>query len=494
MKKIAVIGSGFSGLSAAAFLAQQGHHVSVFEKNSSLGGRARVFTAQGFKFDMGPSWYWMPEIFDRFFKKLGADVNALLELQRLDPAFSAYFGLGDYWEIPDDETKLINLFESTEYGAGQKLENLLERAAFNYHMVMKDVIFKSGEKISEYCDPLLIYHSLKFNIFKSFASHTRSQFSDPRLLRILEFPILFLGGTPQNIPALYTIMNYAGHSLGTWYPTGGLNSLINAMVHVARNLNVQIHENANVTGINIESGTATSLRVDGENIDVDYVVAAADYHHVEQKLLAPEWRRYTPSYWDKRVLAPSCLIFYLGIKGKIGSLRHHTLFFDQNFDRHLDAIYSEARWPANPLFYVCCPSKSDATVAPPDCENLFILVPIAAGLENSHSEHERIFQNITARFAHLTGHDIRPRIVFKRTYSVNEFANDYNAFKGNAYGLANTLKQTALMKPKMKSKKVRNLYFAGQLTVPGPGVPPSLISGEIAANLVKEAIENEITI
>ena len=297
----------------------------------------------------------------------------------------------------------------------------------------------------------------------------------------MEFPVLFLGGTPANTPALYSLMNHAELNLGTWYPMGGMHKIVEGMVALARSLGVEFFTDAPVSRIEVDRGVARGLRANGRFFPAHAIVAGADYHHVEQELLALEFRHYDEKYWNSRVMAPSGLIFYLGVGKRIDNLHHHTLFFDEDFDLHAPELYEQPRWPTRPLFYVSCASKTDPTVAPAGAENLVILIPVAPGLEGDERIADAYFETVIGRLERLIGQQIRGDIFFKRTYTVRDFKEDYNAYKGNAYGLANTLLQTALFKPSLHSRKVKNLYFAGQLTVPGPGVPPSLISGQVAA-------------
>ncbi len=482
MSKIAIIGSGFSGLSAAAYLSKAGHKVHVFEKNDSVGGRARQFkTDSGYVFDMGPSWYWMPDVFESFFKDFGYSVSDFYELKLLNPSFDIVFAGDELMSIPENFDELCLLFESIESGSAAKLKVFMNEAEYKYKVGIQDLVYKPGLSIMEFADMELIKGVFRLQVFSSFSKHVRSLFSDPKLIALLEFPVLFLGARPQDTPALYSLMNYAGLKLGTWYPQGGFGSVIQAMKKVAEINGAVFHFNANVDKINVESSYVNSIEVDGSKIEFDGVIASADYHHVESKLLSPEYRNYVESYWDKRTLAPSCLIFFLGINKKLNSLNHHTLFFDEDLEQHSNEIYTDPQWPHKPLFYVCCPSRSDKEVAPEGHENLFLLMPIAAGLNDTEELREDYFQTMISRLEKHIKDDIVSNIDYKKSYCVNDFISDYNSYKGNAYGLANTLMQTAILKPKIKNKKIENLFYTGQLTVPGPGVPPSIISGKISA-------------
>ena len=493
MAKIAVIGSGFSGLSAAAYLSAAGHKVQVFEKNETPGGRARQLrTANGYVFDMGPSWYWMPDVFERFFNDFGYSVSDFYDLKLLDPCFDIVFGPGEKTSIPADYNALCQLFESIEKGSAAQLEKFMQEAQFKYETGMENLVYKPGLSVIEFADPRVIKGAWRLQVFSSFSKHIRQYFSHPKLIALMEFPVLFLGAMPQETPALYSLMNYAGLKLGTWYPHGGFGEVIKAMVLLAKSHETVFHFQAPVQRIIVENNRASGLLVNGEKIAFDGVIASADYHHVENNLLPPSCRNYDEAYWQKKTFAPSCLIFYIGLNKTINQLQHHTLFFDEDLLQHSKDIYKQAQWPAKPLFYACCPSKSDDTVAPPGHENLFLLMPIAPGLEDNETLREKYFKIMMDRLQKYTGEEnLEAHIDFKKSYCVADFITDYHSYKGNAYGLANTLKQTALLKPKIRNKKIRNLFYAGQLTVPGPGVPPSLISGKIAADQLLKYLKNK---
>lgn len=484
-----IIGSGFSGLSAAAYLAKAGHEVHVFEKNATPGGRARQLNGHGYVFDMGPSWYWMPDVFENFFHDLGYRVEDLYALHRLDPAFEIVFGKNDVMSVPSGREELRALFEQAEPGSAARLDRFLAEARKKYELSMEKLIYQPGLSFREYLSLDVLRKSAGLALFSSFSKHVRSHFSNPRLIALMEFPVLFLGAMPKDTPALYSLMNYAGLSLGTWYPHGGFGKVVEAMVKVAGDLGVRLHFNSPVEQIISGQDEVKAVRVNGEVFYCDGVIAAADYHHVEQELLPETYRNYTPQYWNKRVLAPSSLIFYIGLKKKLSKLRHHTLFFDKDLDEHAQAIYKSPAWPENPLFYVSCTSRTDDGAAPPEHENLFLLIPVAPGLEDDDETRERYFNQVMQRLEMHAGEPIVPFIDYKKSYCVKDFITDYHSFKGNAYGLANTLSQTAVWKPRIANNKLGNLFYAGQLTVPGPGVPPAIISGKISAGLLSNHLK-----
>ncbi len=481
MKKIAVIGSGFAGLTSAIELASLGYKVTVLEKNSTLGGRARKFESNGFTFDMGPSWYWMPDVFDKFFARHEKKVEDYYNLLKLDPGFSVVYGKDNTIDVPASFEELVALFENIEKGSGSRLKKFLKRAAVKYKIGMDSLVYKPSHSIFEFINLKVLIGVLYLDVFSNFRSYVKKYFSDSRLTRLMEFPVLFLGATPQNTPALYSLMNYSAFSQGTYYPMGGFHEIIIGLSKLAKEKGVIINCDSNVEKINVVNGKVENIVVNGEKLLFDGVIASADYHHVEQKLLEKPFRNYTTEYWEKREMSPSSLLFYVGLDKRLNNLQHHNLFFDADFDQHAKEIYDNPKWPKNPLFYLSCPSITDPSLAPKGNENLMFLIPLAPGLEDTNEMREKYFDIVLKRLKDLTGNDIEKNIIFKKSYCVNDFEKDYNSFKGNAYGLANTLRQTAVLKPRMRNKKIKNLYYTGQLTVPGPGVPPSIISGQIAA-------------
>jgi phytoene desaturase len=482
-KKIAIIGSGFSSLAAACYLAKAGNEVTIYEKNETIGGRARQLKKEGFTFDIGPTWYWMPDVFERFFGDFNKKPSDYYELIKLSPAYQVYFGQLDFVTIADNLPEIVAAFESIEKGSGKKLEQFMAEAQSNYNIAIKDLVYRPGESPLE----LVTLETAKKvdQFFSTISKDVRKRFKNTKLVQILEFPVLFLGAKPSDTPSFYSFMNFADFGLGTFHPKNGMYSVILAMEELAKELGVTIQTNATTEKINILNGKATGLVVNNKTIQSDIVLSGADYHHSET-LLDEKYRQYSEKYWSKKTFAPSSLLFYVGFDKKIENVEHHSLFFDVDFDVHAKAIYDNPKWPEEPLFYASFPSKTDENSAPKGKEAGIFLIPIAPGLEDTPELREVYFEKIIIRFEHLTNQNIKNNIIFKESFCVNDFVKDYNSYKGNAYGMANTLLQTAFLRPKLKSKKVTNLYFTGQLTVPGPGVPPALISGKLVSDLIEK--------
>ncbi|MCB0700809.1 MAG: phytoene desaturase [Chitinophagaceae bacterium] len=492
MADVSIIGSGFSGLAAACYAARDGLSVSVFEKNSTVGGRARQFSEGGFIFDMGPSWYWMPDVFERFFNDFGKSTSDYYDLVQLDPGFKVFYKDAESLAIPSSIDELYASFETIEKGSSEQLKRFLKDASYKYDVGMKNLVYKPGLSLTEYMNYDVLKGVLKTHLFKSVKSHVGQYFKEEKIRQLMEFPVLFLGAMANDIPALYTLMNYAALSLGTWYPMGGMYKIVEAMSTLAEELGVNIYTNAPVQHISVKKNYVQGIIVNNELVNTSSVISSGDYHYTEQHLLDASYRNYNEEYWNKKTFAPSCLLYYVGVNKRVKGLDHHNLFFDADFDKHADEIYKVKEWPTDPLFYVCSPSKTDDSVAPNGCENLFILIPIAPGIEDNEEIRERYFPQVISRIEKHTGDSISDNIVYKKSYCIKDFVNDYHAYKGNAYGLANTLMQTAFLKPSLKNKKVKNLVYTGQLTVPGPGVPPSLISGRLAAEQAVKSIKKSV--
>ncbi len=482
-KSISIIGSGFSSLAASCYLAKAGHKVSVFEKNETVGGRARQLKKDGFTFDIGPTWYWMPDVFERFFADFGKKPSDYYSLIKMDPAYQVYFEHGEYVKIPGNLENIYENFEKEESGSSVKLKKFIEKAKDNYDIAIKDLVYRPGVSPIELVTPATALRLGRF--FSNISSEVRKEFKNPKLRQILEFPVLFLGAKPSDTPAFYSFMNYADFGLGTWHPQGGMYKVIEGIKALAESLGVKFHLSSPVEKIITDKGKAKGIISKGKEFHSDIVLSGADYHHSEQ-LLPQKLRQYSESYWDKKTFAPSSLLFYVGFDKKLKDVSHHTLFFDSSFEKHAKDIYDEPNWPDDPLFYASFPSISDDSCAPDNKEAGIFLIPLAPNLKDTPELREHYFKLILDRFEKLTNQKVKNNIIFKESFCVNDFKEAYNSYKGNAYGMANTLFQTAFLRPKIKSKKVDQLYFTGQLTVPGPGVPPSLISGKLAAGLIEK--------
>ena len=479
--KISIIGSGFSSLAASCYLAKMGYDVTIFEKNTTIGGRARQLKKNGFTFDIGPTWYWMPDVFERFFSDFDKYPSDYYQLEKLNPAYSVYFGVDDYITIEDTLEKIITAFEKEEKGSSIKLQKFIDAAKSNYDIAIKDLVYNPGVSPLE----LITFQTAKKinQFFSNIKRDVRKEFKNDRLAKILEFPVLFLGAKPSDTPSFYSFMNYADFGLGTFHPKNGMYEVILAIAALAKELGVTIKTDSPIEKIIIESGQAKGIISKGETILSDIVLSGADYHHTET-LIDKTYRQYSENYWSKKTFAPSSLLFYVGFDKKLINVNHHTLFFDVDFDIHAEAIYDNPKWPENPLFYASFPSKTDKNSAPEGQEAGIFLIPLAPGLEDTQELRDAYFEKLMTGFETLTPQKIKNHIIFKESFCINDFVKDYNSYKGNAYGMANTLTQTAFLRPKLKSKKVKNLFFTGQLTVPGPGVPPSLISGKLVADLI----------
>ncbi len=485
--RVGVIGAGIAGLSAAIDLAADGHEVVVFEKNASYGGRGQLWSAEGFHFDMGPSWYWMPEVFEQFFQKHGKTHSDYYRLVRLDPSYKMVFSESEL-SLPANEKGVMQLFESVEKGSAKFLKKFLSKAATYYEIGVGKFAFKPGLTLLEYMDPALLGHVLQLELFVSMDKKVRKNIRDSRLHKLLWFPVLFLGAKPEDTPVLYSLMNYADIQLGTWFPMGGMTQLFKALYLMAQEKGVVFHFNQDVRHIEIQGRKIRALLSDDCKCQCDAVVATGDYHHIEQHLLPSGYQYMTGEMWAKKIMSPSSLVMYLGIQRKLPRLEHHTLFFDADFDKHMSSIYDVPQWPQHPLFYVCASTKTDESLAPPGCENVFVLIPLAPGLEDSGEERERLYEQIIHRLEKYTGAEIKEHVKVRRLFGPSDFSSMYYAYKSNAYGLANTLGQTAFLKPPMRHPRLSNMFYAGQLTNPGPGLPPSLISGQVAAKLIQQTI------
>lgn len=489
MKKAVIIGSGFGGLGIAAILAKAGYLVDVFEKNEQVGGRASVFSAQGFTFDMGPSWYLMPDVFEDFFSLLGERVQDHLDLERLDPSYRIFFaGKGKKVDMYSDIEKVIPLFESIEPGSGPALRRYLEISKGQYEIAKKDFLYKNYDSIFDFLNRRTLVEGRKLSVFTSMDRYVRKFFQTSELQKIMQYTLVFLGSSPYNTPALYNIMGHIDINLGVYYPQGGMYQVVKAIQSVAEKYGAKFHVSSPVSRIIVRGGKACGVVLEGGNhVAADIVVSNADMAYTEQGLLPPEAREYRESYWKSRTLAPSAFILYLGIKDRVPELLHHNLIFSEDWKKNFADIFDAPVFPDEPSIYICAPSKTDPSVAPPGKENLFVLVPIAAGLETTPEGLQVYAKKIIQGIEKETGiPDIASRIEYQRVFCVKDFIDRYHSYRGSALGFAHTLRQTAIFRPRNTNKKAKNLYYVGAGVNPGIGMPICLISAELAWKRIKK--------
>ena len=486
MKEIVVIGAGYGGLVASALLAKEGHNVTVIEKNEQPGGKASLLVKDGFQFDMGPSWYMWPQAFEKFFEEFNEDTSELLELRKLDPSYRVFFDDGEIIDISSNVENNYEIFEKLEPNGGEKLRKYLEVCKKQYDISMKRLVYRSYNSIFSIFTPSMMIDGLKLKPFSNYHKRVKSYFKNPKAQKLLEWITVFLGGDPRNVPGMYCMMSYLDHHHGIYYPKGGMNGVAKKIHEIAEKHGVQFKFNEAVTKINVEDKKATRIITENAEYGADLVVNNADYHHGETQLLTEENQTYKSSYWEKKTMAISMHLAYIGVKRKIDCLTHHNYFFHENWNDHFDQVFKDPKWPDNPNFYVCCPSRIDEGVAPKGMENLFFLVPVASDLEDSDAIREAYFDKVLEKFENWTGEKIKDDIVVKSLFTHRDFKNRYNAYKGTGLGMAHTLWQTAVFRPKHKSSKVKNLYYTGQYNHPGVGVPTTVISSQILINEMKK--------
>ena len=480
MARVIVIGGGIGGLASAALLAHNGHDVTLLEKNEDLGGRARIWQEGGFTFDLGPSWYLGPDIFERFFALLDEKPEDHYELLRLDPAYRLVFANRTV-DISAKRSVNEALFESLEPDGARKLGSFLEEAKRQYE-ASRFFLEKEYRSPLDMLDPRLARVG-SIEVFRSLERYIHRRFESEEARRILLYTIVFLGGSPKMTPGIYSLMSHMDLGLGVWYPKGGIGSVVTAIENIARDRGVVIRTSSPVKRIITERGRVCGVELESGVLDADIVVANADYHHVETTLLDDKHRSYDERYWESRTIAPSAFLLYLGVEGPVENLAHHTLLLEHDWQVHFDEMFEKPAWPTKPSLYVCAPSKTDDSIAPSGCESLFVLAPIPAGLEDTPKKRSEYRELLLSELERTTG-PIRDRIVLERSFSINDFAHDYNAYKGTALGLSHTLMQTGSFRPLQRSKKAKGLFYVGQFTHPGIGVPMVLISAQVAARAI----------
>ncbi|WP_313691283.1 phytoene desaturase family protein [Halorarum halobium] len=481
---VVVVGGGFGGLSTACYLADAGANVTVLEKNEQLGGRASVLEAEGFRFDMGPSWYLMPDVFETFFGHFDRTPADYYELARLDPHYRIFFKDGDRIDmVPDRETNR-ETFESYEEGAGEAFESYLEKSKENYEVGMEHFVYEHRDRLRDFVDLDVLRHARGLSLLGTMQGHVEEYFEHPKLQQLMQYTLVFLGGSPHNTPALYNLMSHVDFNLGVYYPEGGIGAVVDGIADLGTELGVEYVTDAPVNSIRGSRGGFAVTTQDGRTFLADRVVSDADYAHTEQDLLAPKKRQYDADYWESRTYAPSAYLLYMGVEGDLDPLAHHTLVLPTDWDDHFADIFEDPAWPDDPAYYLCAPSATDDSVAPEGHSALFALVPVAAGLDDTPEQRERYRRLVLDDVAENAGVDLRDRIVFEESFSVDDFADRYNSVRGTALGMAHTLRQTAPFRPNRRSSAVDGLYFTGSYTTPGIGVPMCLISGLLTAEVV----------
>ncbi len=481
-KKVVVIGAGIGGLGAAGLFAKKGYDVTVLEKNENFGGRANIFEASGFRFDMGPSWYLAPDLFEHYFNLLGETVDDYLDLKRLAPSYRIFFRNDPAnLDIHSDLDRDTQTFDAIEAGSGEKLRAYLKQSEYQYGVATEHFMYKNYDTVFDFLNRRVMTEGQKLSVFSKMHKFVSRFFKSKKLQQVMEYTMVFLGTSPYEAPALYNLMSHMDFNQGVFYPMGGFYELIKALCSIAEKNGAKLRGNAAVAEIVVANGKTTGVKLaSGEVVPADLVISNADMWFTETKLLAEEWRTHGQRYWDKRVMAPSAFIMYLGVSEKLPGITHHNLLFSEDWRANFDDIYKLPRLPSEPSLYVCAPSVTDPSVAPAGKENLFVLVPIASGLEMSAVEKERYADRILGLMEQemkLPG--LRDKIEYQRVYTVENFESDYNSFKGSALGLAHTIWQTAIFRPKNQSAKVKNLYYVGAGTNPGIGTQICLISAEL---------------
>lgn len=480
-KKIIIIGAGFGGISLAALLAKKGFEVHVYEKNDQIGGRARLIQEYGYTFDMGPSWYMMPDVFEDFFNTLGENIHDYLKLSRLSPSYRVFLKSEDaHYDFYSDREKNARLFESIEPGSAQKLADYLDESKRQYDIAKKEFMYKNYDSFFDFFNKRTMQEGRKLEIFNTMEKIINRTFKSEILRKVMQFQMVLLGTAPKDAPGIYRLMNHVDFDLGVWYPDRGIYELPKAITQVAEKYGAHIHLNSSVKKILTEDKKAVGIELEsGEIVRADIVVSNADMHHTEHTLLDASHSDHSEKYWEKKKMAPSAFIMYLGVGKKFDSITHHSLLFSEHWDAHFKEIFDSPTFPSDPSLYVCAPGKTDPTVAPEGKENLFVLVPIASGLEYTEKDLEHwstLVLDLMEKHMGMSG--LKDHIEYKKMYCVKDFEKDYNSYKGSALGLAHTLSQSALWRPNNISKKVKDLYFVGANTNPGIGMPICVISAE----------------
>ncbi len=486
--KVVIVGGGFGGLSTACFLADEGYEVELVEKNKHVGGRASVLEEDGYRFDMGPSWYLMPDIFERFFTKFDREPEEFYELNRLDPNYRIFFKDGDVMDVPADPEEASELFETYEEGAGEAFQRYLDKSEETYEIGMNEFVLKDRNNFRDYLSLDVAKNARGLSLIKKMQGHVENYFESDKLQQVMQYTLVFLGGSPKNTPALYNLMSHVDFNMGVYYPEGGIYSVIEAMQELGEELGVEYSTGEEVVEIN-RKDERPYVKTEDRKIECDAVVSNADYAFTETELLPDRYTTYDKDYWESKTYAPSAFLMYLGVEDELEGLEHHSLVLPEDWDSHFEKIFDNPEIPENPAYYVCNPSATDDSVAPEGESAIFILVPIAAELELGEEGREKFRELVLDDLEENTDIQIRDKINYEKIFAGEEFKDRYNSFNGTALGIAHTLRQTSVFRPKQRSKKMEGLYYTGQYTNPGIGMPMCLISGEHAAEKVVEDLE-----
>jgi phytoene desaturase len=497
MKHIVVVGAGFAGISASGYLAKAGFRVTLIEKNNTVGGRARVMYKNGFRFDMGPSWYLLTDEHDKWFRDMGKNREQYYDQIKLKDQYRVYYEDKSHIDIVDDYNANKHTFENIEAGAGSSLDQYMAESRFNGEFSLKHFVHKNYDSILS----LLSFNTLKavprMHLFSSYRDRVKRYFKNSKLVSILEYPTVFLGASAKSLPAVYNLMNWVDLDLGVYYPmlsdkSGGFGVVIESMTKVIKELGVEVITNANLSNVIIENKQVTSVEYpsNGDKIilDCDGVLNTSDYQWFESTFLPEEYRNVKSSSWNSKKLAPSTLNYYVGIKGAIKNLKHHTFFFDSDWDESFKHVYDTKTWSEKPLFYVHVPTLTDPSTAPVGCTALFVLIPCAVNVDDSQEVRDKYWEQVLDRIEDITGDKLRDRVQFVESYGVSDYKKDYNAYQGNAFGLGQTLQQTAMWRPNNYNKKIKNLFYAGHFTLPGTGTSMAMIGGKLAAERITKNI------
>lgn len=486
-KRIVIIGSGVGGMAAAALLAKDGYRVTVLEKNEQVGGRAGLLQKDGFSFDMGPSWYLMPDVYERFFNAMDTTTADYLKLIRLQPHYRIFHADGTYSEITGDPERDKALFERIEPGSAAAFDRYLAEAKVKYNVSVNAILYRNFVKPWDFLAKDIRDKGRQLQVFESMERYVQRYFKTEKMQQIVLYTLVFLGGIPRNTPALYSLMAHVDFNLGVWYPEGGMTMIPRALQQIGEKYGVEYRCNEPVSHIELKDGHATTVHTQSGSYPADIVVSNADYAHTET-LIQPASRQFSERYWKNRTLAPSAFILYLGVRGKIPEFVHHNIVFGPDWTKHFRDIADRPGWPETPSLYICNPNKSDSTVAPTGHENLFLLVPVASGLTETGASRREYGDFVLEYVEKTAGVLFRDRIMVREDFSVPDFANRYNSLRGTALGLAHTLRQSSLFRPPNRSRKVDNLYFVGANTNPGIGVPMCLISAHLVRDRIKSGV------